>query len=881
MPTEKIPHLCGGILFDLLLEARRTRRKARNKLEGGTDHLTAVDVYAGLIKVVTGDDISAAGRTISKACSLYKTCQTDSGVYVPFTERATINAFDAAMKTKKTDILIRMSEFINSYVNIERCEWLVRALIETIHEDEDIQGNEEFLIDYDTIVCADDLPFVSNVVLEPFLISVLRFVLLNSPDAESGRATFESWYSQSSKNAEWKLQSDVGSNISHLRVYSKLPCLGEKAPADDMPEERMAAAIITSRADTAPDLALYEDGIFYLEKGLIDVSEDCAKTDDEDIRIYLGKIGQKYGSVRTLLNPYQQTPVKNIYVCNDIIQRVPMPEHSRSTYKVKCIHEATAQDLATCSNFVIIIGTGGVGKSMMIRHLLLDAIDHYSDNGVVPIFLMLKDYDVGNYSLLEYMVAKIRNFSPGITAEHLTTLLDAGRCLLLLDGLDEIGTKQADAFEKKLEEFIDRFPDNQYVVSSRPHRTFSAYSRFTILKIRPFTKDQALALVDKFECSVDDSSIKAEFRATLESTLYTTHRQFAENPLLLTIMYMTYELFREVPSKMHLFYRDAYDALSKNHDALKGLKRPSETGLAADEFAEWFSEFCARTYYDEKYEFTEFEFAGYFNSLTQHVKRPDRCITAQAFRDDLCDNLCLMYFESGKYHFTHRSFQEYFCALFFSKQKDRTLEGIGDFFDNLRSRNYGDKTFSMLYDMIPDKIDEYVFIPYLRKLFEECDAKDGYWTFLETMYPRLEFASGDTVFEAEVLPASFIYEFIRKTFFDDVYDFDSLPHEREFIWERYAYVEDSDGSQSLVEIGEITDEYQQKYGMPDEVGWLYGVETGQLRKKCFRFLYKDMLTALNDDAFSLKKEYGAARDCLNYLLDKQKPKGHNFFDRFS
>lgn len=71
---------------------------------------------------------------------------------------------------------------------------------------------------------------------------------------------------------------------------------------------------------------------------------------------------------------------------------------------------------------------------------------------------------------------------------HLQSLLERDECLLLLDGLDEIGTKYAEAFEKKLEEFTDRFPDNQYVVSSRPHRTFSAYSRFTILKIRPFTR---------------------------------------------------------------------------------------------------------------------------------------------------------------------------------------------------------------------------------------------------------------------------------------------------------------------------------------------------------------------------------------------------------
>lgn len=879
MSTGKIPHLCGGILFGLILEARSARRKARNKLEGGTDQLTAVNVYAGLIKVVTGDDIASAGRTISKACSLYKTCQTGTGVYVPFTEKSTISAFDTAVKTKNPDLPIRMSEFIDSYLNLEKCEWLVRALIETIRDDEDIKDNVEFLIDYENPVCAGDLPFVSSVVLEPFLISVLHYVLLNSPDAESGRATFEKWYSQSSKKAEWKYTADVGSSISPLRVNSRLPATDMRTPSPAT-EDRRGAAFITDRADIAPDLALYKDGVFYIEEGIVDLAEDFPESDDEDIKLYLDKIGQKYGSVRTLLNPYQQTPVRSIYVCNDIERNVPVPGRFRNTYTTEYIHDAGAQDLALCSNFVIIIGTGGIGKSMMIRHLLLDAIERYPEDGVVPIFLMLKDYDVSSGSLFEYLVTKIHNFSPGITVEQLMFLLDEGRCLLLLDGLDEVGTKQADAFEKKLEEFIDRFPDNQYVVSSRPHRTFSSYSRFTILKIRPFTKDQALALVDKLECSADDASIKEEFRERLNSSLYYTHRQFAENPLLLTIMYMTYELFRHVPSKMHLFYRDAYDALSKSHDALKGLKRPSETGLTADEFAEWFSEFCARTYYDEKYEFTDFEFAEYFNSLTQHAKRPDRLIEAKAFRDDLCDNLCLMYFESGKYHFTHRSFQEYFCALFFSKQKDRTLEGIGDFFDNLRSRNYGDKTFSMLYDMIPGKIDEYVFIPYLKKLFEECDAGDGYWAFLETMYPQIEFTSGDTEYEAEVSPASFIYEFIRTTFFDDIYDFDSLPRKEEFIRERYAYVTDvPDGNEALVEVGEISYEYQQEYGMPEEVGWLYEIDIGKLREK--RFLYKDVLAALDDEAFSLKKEYNAARECLNNLLDKQTPKGHNFFDRFS
>ena len=96
-----------------------------------------------------------------------------------------------------------------------------------------------------------------------------------------------------------------------------------------------------------------------------------------------------------------------------------------------------------------------------------------------------------------------------------------------------------------------------------------------------------------------------------------------------------------------------------------------------------------------------------------------------------------MFYENGKYHFTHRSFQEYFCALYFSKQKDKNLKRIGDFFENKNRRHYSDQTFNMLYDMIPEKIEEYIFSPFLQSLFEMCDAENGYWTFLEKLYPMI------------------------------------------------------------------------------------------------------------------------------------------------
>ena len=45
-------------------------------------------------------------------------------------------------------------------------------------------------------------------------------------------------------------------------------------------------------------------------------------------------------------------------------------------------------------------------------------------------------------------------------------------------------------------------------------------------------------------------------------------------------------------------------------------------------------------------------------------------LTSQDFLIDLTDNLCIMYKEGNKYHFIHRSFQEYFTARYLATNYD-------------------------------------------------------------------------------------------------------------------------------------------------------------------------------------------------------------------
>lgn len=216
MTPDKIPHLCGGILFGLLCEAKKTRRKAKDKLNGGSDGLTIPGIYAGLIHIVTGDDLSTyAGTTLKKCATNYRKCENSTGEYVPFTNPAVQSAFDAQYKKKDPDLLKRMSRFIDTYLNEAKCEWLVRALIETMQTE---QLDTDIAISYTKALRVSDLYTSKEISFLPFLLSVLHYVIMECPDCESGRPTFESWYSQRGSNTAWKFNSNIGNGLEPMDV---------------------------------------------------------------------------------------------------------------------------------------------------------------------------------------------------------------------------------------------------------------------------------------------------------------------------------------------------------------------------------------------------------------------------------------------------------------------------------------------------------------------------------------------------------------------------------------------------------------------------------------------------------------------------------------
>ena len=383
------------------------------------------------------------------------------------------------------------------------------------------------------------------------------------------------------------------------------------------------------------------------------------------------------------------------------------------------IMPTTTQVLTDLSKFLIIEGSGGIGKSTLMKHLFLSELKL---NDYIPIFIELKDFnEEGHLDLEKLLLKKLNQFHNKFQEDYLDYALQSGCFLFLLDGYDELYSENQKEFFKKLNDFCDKYPENHYILSSRPYSEseFIEFQRFTVIKAVPFNKEQAISLITKIE--YPDEELKNKFIRDLESGLYDRHESFASNPLLLNIMLSTYNDYAEIPQKLHLFYYQAFDTMFSKHDATKSYRRKMLSDLSSDTFKECFAIFCLLTYQKAKTEFTFPEIEEIFKKFPPRIKN---VLNIGNFIHDLENCLCVLYKEGNRYKFSHRSFQEYFVAYFLNIQTDSKMRDYSfRLIESGKFRASADSVFFMLEDMNTLRFNSNILIPLLDK-FEESKSDE-------------------------------------------------------------------------------------------------------------------------------------------------------------
>ena len=439
-------------------------------------------------------------------------------------------------------------------------------------------------------------------------------------------------------------------------------------------------------------------------------------------RSYLTYAWENNSRIKTLL--YRHTP-RYLY---DFYECIGLLCHNR------VVDPSDVNNLLDAGHRLLVTGTGGSGKSMMMRHLFLNTVER---TDLVPLLVELRGLNNREYrgiqEYLRHALAQQRlRFE---REEYFTYSLEAGCYVFLLDGYDEVRGDLAARVGEDIQDLSCRFPDNWYILSSRPLPEFVGWKNFRELRALSMTRAQALRLIRKLDY---DPPVRDRFCRELEAGLYEKQKTFASNPLLLTIMLMTFGNCATIPDTLNEFYEQAFHTLFREHDATKGTyRRDIFSKLGYDDFKAVFACFCFKSFFESQFQFTAPQALDYIAAARDRV-RLRQPLDSEAYLRDLTESVCMLVREGLQYRFAHRSFQEYFAAVYTNQLSDRQQRELLLAWTENRGYRRSTRYLDMLCELAPARFEQNYLIHVLREMRERAAALGGPYSGVRLIFSALE-----------------------------------------------------------------------------------------------------------------------------------------------
>lgn len=443
---------------------------------------------------------------------------------------------------------------------------------------------------------------------------------------------------------------------------------------------------------------------------------------------YLNFSYENLNKVKTLLYKENGRPLYAFYECIGV------------SYESQVIAADNVNNICKIGNFIIITGTGGIGKTIMLKHFFLNCINSTTSIPVLVNVRYVNEMDVLGKSLIDLIYEEMVNYHFNLEKQYLEYSLESGNYLFLFDGFDEINESKGNWMEKEILKFCRRYPDNHYIMTSRPSERFVGWNNFIELKALPLSKNQAMSMIKKLDY---DKNVKNKFQKALDNGLFDKYSSFASNPLLLTIMLITFENNAEIPDRLIDFYEQAFLTLFSKHDAHKDMYcREIKSGLSYADFKKVFSCFCFLTYLKRRFELKEYE-ALEFIEKSKVLANLQNDFDASVYLEDVINVVCMLIQEGCDLSFSHRSFQEYFTIVYISTLSDEDqVQLINRIVHNGRIIEV-DNVINLLYDLQPERSIKNIVYPALLEWRREIEEVGSYEEFLLTKFDALSYRRDD------------------------------------------------------------------------------------------------------------------------------------------
>jgi len=326
---------------------------------------------------------------------------------------------------------------------------------------------------------------------------------------------------------------------------------------------------------------------------------------------------------------------------------------------------------------LMILGKPGSGKSTFLRHLAVACCKSEFQADHIPILVELRDIkDASRFDLLNKIDKEFGLANQAQTQQ----ILNQGKVLILLDGLDEVPGQSRRDVQDHIYEFSQQYYKNRFILTCRTQTTEYTLSTFDYVEVAEFKPEQVEIFAQNWftalaETPEQGTELAVKFLGKLRLPENKPTAELAVTPILLSLTCWVFNDLKDLPLKRSDLYEQGINLLLEKWDEKRGVRR--ELGsevyrkLSVGEKKKLLSYLAARKFEQEQYVlFEQGELQGYIAEYLG-ISTDDSEAVLDAIE---AQHGLLIQRAQGFWSFSHLTFQEYFTAKWFCDRAD--LQGL-------------------------------------------------------------------------------------------------------------------------------------------------------------------------------------------------------------